>query len=129
MNFVIDGGSVLNHSPGLFSEGENVVKTVKSFFERYNDVVSAKGHKVYFVIRGYDTESQLPRRVPYGVFVLVFSNLPGEEEELLLEVARSASARDETVLVTNNHFRAQRAGFHDIRSIRCAQVREVAGEA
>ena len=121
MIFVIDGGSLLNQSPRLFAEGDNAVKTVLSFFERYNDALSVKGHKAYFILRGQDMDSELPRRVPYGVFVLVFSNRAGEEEELLLEAARSATKKDETVVVTDNHLRAQRAGFHDIRSVRCSE--------
>jgi hypothetical protein len=123
MIFVIDGGSLLNQQPDLFTQGENMVATVRSFFDRFNEFLAIRKASAYFVLKGHSNEGVMSRRAKYGIFTLMFASRPEEDEALLLECAKSAIAQGEAIMVTDNANRAVRAGFMNMRTLRTSEFR------
>ena len=116
---------MLNQTPDLFIEGSTVVDTVTDFFDRFSEPLSVRGHSAFFILRGNDPKAKLPRRLIRGAFTLVFSNRHGDEEELILESAQRSRTKDETVVVTDNPERAIRAGFLEVRTLRCSEFKKL----
>ena len=122
MIFIIDGGSLLNQTPDLFLDGKNVIDVVEPFFERFSEVLIYRGHSAFFILRGISSkDSRLPRRLPYGAFTLVFSNFRDEEETLMMENIELSIEKDETIIVTDNPVRSDRAAFLGARPMKCAE--------
>ncbi len=119
MIYVIDGGSLLNQQPHLFNEMRTLHETVRDFFERFAPKFAGGDTRLVFILKGHDKSSTLPPRHTYGRNTVIFSNSPGEEEDLILEAVASAVGKGDCTLVSDNFERVTRAEFLGAEIMNC----------
>ena len=124
MIYIVDGGSFLNQESSIFDKGGDVLSLLKGFIERFSPHFMAKRWTVLFVLRGFQKDEPMPRRLGFGSCSVLFSKPSEDEEGLLLEMTELSLKSDSTVVVTDNNRRGRRAEFTGAERIRCAQFAE-----
>lgn len=119
MIYVIDGGSLLNQQSHLFNEMRTLHETIRDFFERFAPKFAGCDTRLVFILKGHDKGSNMPPRHTYGRNTVIFSNSPGEEEDLILESVESAVGKGDCTLVSDNFERVTRAEFLGAEIMSC----------